>query len=423
MKFCVIGAGSGGRAFAAYLSSKGFQVSLYNRSYSRIADIKKAGGITAFGCLKGFYPIRLVTQNLQLAVSDANIILIVVPASAHESIAKKLAPFLKNGQIILLNPGRTFGAIEVKKIIGERRKDLSIFVGETQTLLFTCRALKNNGVNILKIKNTVNFSTFPENHVHVVHNILAYIFPQLIPVDNYLEVTFNNIGMLLHPAITLFNAGMMDIGKPFKFYNEGASIKICQVLETVEAEINKILSELGLKQFRFTKWAESSYGIKSESIYDAIQKIEAYKPVNAPNQLITRYLTEDVPTGLVPISSLAEFLDIEIPTIESIILLTSLLCGIAFKKTGRTLQKLGLHDYLINHINVMRIRGLEKEGLFTVEKILSNPNEFKICINCEQLNYHENNACWLCHEKNFRQPRENDFVKIYNNDEKSLIRA
>ncbi|MHA1723624.1 MAG: NAD/NADP octopine/nopaline dehydrogenase family protein [Promethearchaeota archaeon] len=423
MKFCVIGAGSGGQAFAAYLSSKGYQISLYNRSYSRIAGIKKAGGITAFGCLEGFYPIELVTQNLKLAVSDAGIILIVVPASAHESIAKKIAPFLKNGQILLLNPGRTFGAIEVKKIIRKRRKDLSIFVGETQTLLFTCRALKNNGVNILKIKNSVNFSTFPDCHVHFVHDKLVDIFPQLIPIDNYLEVTLNNIGMLLHPAITLFNVGMMDMGKPFKFYNEGASIKICQVLEIMEYEVNKVFSKLGLRQFRFSKWAEKSYGIKSDSIYEAIQKIEAYKTVNAPNQLITRYLTEDVPTGLVPISSLAEFLNVEIPTIESIILLTSLLCGVNFKKMGRSLQKLGIHDYLINYLNAMRIRELEKEGLFTVEKILSNPNEFKICISCEQLNYHENDACWLCHDKNFRYVNENDFVKIYNNYEKSLIRA
>ncbi|MHA1291883.1 MAG: NAD/NADP octopine/nopaline dehydrogenase family protein [Promethearchaeota archaeon] len=423
MRFCVIGAGSGGRAFAAYLASKGYSISLYNRSYSRIADIKKMGGIHAHGALEGFFPIDLITQNLNEAVNNADVILVVTPASAHKSIAKQIAPFLKHEQMILLNPGRTFGAVEFRHIIENKRGHFSLLIAETQTLLFTCRALKDNSVNILKIKETVNFASFPDNHVYRVHDILARVFPQLNPIDNYLEVTLNNIGMLLHPAITLFNAGMIDIGKSFKFYNEGATSKICQILELIESEINKVFSKLGLQNYNFEKWAKKSYGIKAKSLYEAIQKIDAYKPVNAPDELITRYLTEDVPTGLVPIFSLASFLNIQTPTIEAIIYFTSILCGTEFKKTGRTIQKLELYDYFIDHLNTMRIKKLEKDGLFSVEKILSNPNEFKVCSQCEKINFRKNERCWICHQKNFRPANEVDLIKLQTDQEKSFIRA
>ncbi len=423
MKFCVIGAGSGGRAFAAYLASKGYSVSLYNRSYSRIVDIRKEGGINAFGALVGFYSIDLITQNLKLAVSDADIILVVTPASAHKSIAKSIAPFLRDGQIIILNPGRTFGAVEFHRIIVKKRGFLSIFIGETQTLLFTCRASDDNGVNILKIKDSVNFSTFPDKYVYDTYNILLEVFPQLTPIDNYLEVTLKNIGMLLHPAISLFNAGMMDYGKAFKFYNEGATSKVCQILEMVELEINKILSKLGLKQLRYHKWAKESYGIEASSIYEAIQKIEAYKPVNAPDQLITRYFTEDVPTGLVPISSLGAFLNIQTPTIESIIYLSGLLCGTDFKKIGRTIQGLDLYDYFINHLKRIRIIEREKEGLFSIEKILSNQNEFKICSHCDRINNYKNESCWVCYLKDFRTLNENDLIELHEDKKNALIRA
>ena len=87
MKFCVIGAGNGGRAFAAYLSSKGHPVNLYNRSFSRIADIKKKVGVIASGEIKGYFPCNLITQDLELAVRDVDVILVVVPASAHKDIA------------------------------------------------------------------------------------------------------------------------------------------------------------------------------------------------------------------------------------------------------------------------------------------------------------------------------------------------
>lgn len=354
MKFCVIGAGNGGRAFAAYLSSKGYPVNLYNRSYTRISDIKKRRGIKSKGELKGFFPIDLITQDLKLAIKDVDVILVVTPASAHRSIAQKIAPYLSQDQIILLNPGRTFGAVEFRRVIEEKRDPFSIFIAETQTLLFTSRQLKKNEVKILKIKLSVDFSTFPEKDNFFIYDTLVDVFPQLNAVDDYLEVTLNNIGMLLHPALSLMNAGAMDGKKEFKFYKEGATPRVCEVLERIQLELNEIFEKLGLKQIRYCKWAQESYGIIEKCIYKAIQNINAYKNIDSPKTLLTRYFTEDIPTGLVPTASLAEYLQIDTPIINSIINISSILCGIDFKEEGRTIGKLELKNYLNGRIKVER---------------------------------------------------------------------
>lgn len=354
MRFCVIGAGNGGRAFAAYLSSKGYPVNLYNRSYTRISHIKKRQGIRSKEELKGFFPIDLITQDLKLAIKDVDVILVVTPASAHRSIAKKIAPYLSQDQIILLNPGRTFGAVEFRRVIEEERDPFSIFIAETQTLLFTSRQLKKNEVKILKIKNSVDFSAFPEKDNFFIYDTLIDVFPQLNAVDDYLEVTLNNIGMLLHPAISLMNAGFMDGRKEFKFYKEGATPRICEVLERIQLELNEVFEKLGLKQIRYCKWAQNSYGIKEKCIYKAIQNINAYKNIDAPKTLLTRYFTEDVPTGLVPTASLGEFLQVDTPIINSIINIASILCGINFKQEGRTIKNLRLETYLDKRIKIER---------------------------------------------------------------------
>jgi len=354
MKFCIIGAGNGGRAFAAYLSSKGYPINLYNRSYTRISDIKKKQGIKSKGELKGFFPIDLITQDLKVAIKDVDIILVVTPASAHRSIAKKIAPYLSRDQLILLNPGRTFGAVEFRRIIEEERDEFPTFIAETQTLLFTSRQLKKNEVKILKIKNSVDFSAFPEKDNFFIYDTLIDAFPQLNAVDDYLEVTLNNIGMLLHPALSLMNAGAMDGGKEFKIYKEGATPRICEVLERIQLELNEMFEKLGLKQIRYCKWAQNSYGIKEKCIYKAIQKINAYKNIIAPKTLLTRYFTEDVPTGLVPTASLGEYLQIDTPIINSIINIASILCGIDFKQEGRTVEKLELENYLNRRIKIER---------------------------------------------------------------------
>ena len=423
MRFCVIGAGSGGRACAAYISSKGHQVSLYNRSYMRIRSIKKKGGIEAKGALNGFFRLGLVTQDLNMAVKNADVIMIVTPASAHKELAEKIAPVLSNNQIIVLNPGRTFGSVEVKRIIENKRKDIFLIVGETQTLLFTARELPENGVNIIKIKDSVSFSSFPGQHIYKASDRLMDIFPQLDPTDNYLEVTLNNIGMLLHPAISLLNAGMIDFGKNFKFYREGATSRVCKVLEWVEFEINEIFKKLGLQQFRYYKWARKAYGVEAISTFEALQKIEAYSDINAPDNLITRYFTEDVPTGLVPITSLGSFLNIPTPTIHSIIQLSSILCNVDFRQIGRTIEKLELSEFLLNHLRKLKIVEEELKGYYTVKRILSKPRSFKICSHCETLNSFDKKSCWLCSLKDFRALEEEDLIKYIDKKEKTLIRA
>jgi opine dehydrogenase len=350
MKFCIIGAGNGGRAFAAYLSSKGHPVNLYNRSFSRIVDIKKKGGVKSKGEIKGYFPLNIITQRLDYALKKADVILVVTPASAHKDIAQKIAPFLTKDQIILLNPGRTFGAIEFSQTIKEEIGFFPVFIAETQTLLFTSRQLKKNRVQILKIKDFVQFSAYPEKHTFFIYDTLHETFPQLVPADDYLEMTLKNIGMLLHPTLSVLNSGMMDIGKEFKFYSEGATKRTCEVLERIQMEVNQIMRVLNLKQINFCKWAKESYRVRGNCIYDTVQEIMAYKDISAPKRLITRYFTEDVPTGLVTISSLAEFLGINTPIIDSIINLSSILCGMDFKSIGRTINKLKLEEYIKRRI-------------------------------------------------------------------------
>ncbi|MFX1499228.1 MAG: NAD/NADP octopine/nopaline dehydrogenase family protein [Promethearchaeota archaeon] len=422
MNFCVIGAGSGGRAFAAYISSKGYPVSLYNRSYSRISSIRKRGGIRAVGELVGFFPIKLATQNLQLAIKDADIIMIAVPAFAHKHIAKKLKSLICPQQIIILNPGRTFGSVEVKKIIDRKKERNTVKVGETQTLLFTSRELPENKVNIIKIKDAVNFSAFPDKDTNFIYDKLKEVFPQFIPIDNYLEVTLNNIGMLLHPIITLLNTGMIDFGKRFKFYKEGATKRVCEVIESIELEINKIFKNLRLKQLKFYKWAKKSYNVSVNNIYEAIQKITAYKNINSPESLISRYFTEDVPTGLVPMSSLGKFLGISTPIIDSVIYLSSIICGENFEESGRTIIKLNLSDFFINYLTELRTSELELKGYYSTHHILSQPNDFIVCSHCGCINSLKNKLCWVCHLNDFRKITTRDLIKLKRNL-KELIRA
>ena len=112
-RFTVIGAGHGGKAMAADLAIKGFPVTLYNRTPERIGEIALRGeieleyedGTSRLGRL------ALVTSDIAEALTSADVIMVVLPASGHRGVAHTCAPHLRDGQIVILNPGRTGGAL------------------------------------------------------------------------------------------------------------------------------------------------------------------------------------------------------------------------------------------------------------------------------------------------------------------------
>jgi len=60
--------------------------------------------------------------------------------------------------------------------------------------------------------------------------------------------------------------------------------------------------------------------------------------------LTSRFVTEDVPYGLVLISSIGKRFNVPTPTVDAIIHLASVLNGTDYRKEGMTLEKLGLGD-------------------------------------------------------------------------------
>jgi len=91
-KFAVLGAGHGGMAMAGYLGIMGFDTKLYNRTEDRLWGVKARGGIEIEGEITGFGKIQAASTNIEKIIKDAEIIMVVVPATAHRFIAEQCAP-------------------------------------------------------------------------------------------------------------------------------------------------------------------------------------------------------------------------------------------------------------------------------------------------------------------------------------------
>lgn len=351
-KFCVMGAGNGAIAMAAHLAIKGYEVNIYNRSLDKTPNLVNTKEITLTGDETGKAKINLVTDDAALACQDVNIILIAIPANGHLFMAEKLAPILKEDQIIILNPGRTGGALEVYEYLSKYSKVKNPIVAEAQSLVYACRAITDTEVHVFQVKNEVSLGTMPANKTNYVIDILNKVYPGIfVPAVNVWETSINNYGAIFHPAPTLLNMSRIESGESFKYYTEGITKGISKVLQDMDEERVKIGRALGVDTMSTLKWLEVTYDAKGETIEDAVKNVDAYKGIISPASLDVRYIKEDVPYSLVPLESLAKELSIETPNISAIIDLANTVFDTDYRENGRTADKLGLKGLSIEEIN------------------------------------------------------------------------
>ncbi|MFW6389698.1 MAG: NAD/NADP octopine/nopaline dehydrogenase family protein [Halanaerobiales bacterium] len=342
MKLAVLGAGNGGQAMAAYLSIKGCQINLYNRTPESLIPIKKKGGIDLNGVYNGFGKLNLVTSNIKKAITGVEFILVITPAVAHSYFADQLSPYLEDGQKIILNPGRTGGALEFKNILTKNNCNADVIVAETQTFLFASRVTGSAEATIFGEKNRVTIAAFPSNRTRELDDLLE-VLPKFSPVENVLKTSLDNIGAIFHPCPTLLNIGWIESteGK-FNYYQQGISDSVSMIMEKMDQERMKVARALGVDPISACDWMRLSYGIEGNNLYELLQNNYQYQGIKAPCAVNHRYLFEDVPMSLVPISSIADKFGIKTPTINLIIELAGTVLNTNFWKKGRTVKSLGI---------------------------------------------------------------------------------
>ena len=347
-RFTVVGAGHGGKTMAAHLALMGFPTTLYNRTAANIAPIKMRGGIeldSSEGAPRGFGELALVTPDIDEALAEADVIMVVVPSTAHADLARVAAPHLRDGQIVVLNPGRTCGAIEFSKALSDSSCEADVTVAEAETLIYACRSDGPAQARIFRIKEAVPLAALPATRTAKVLEALAPAYPQFIDGVNVLHTGLDNIGAIFHPALALLNAGRIESGgADFQFYIDGVTPSVGRVLEVLDRERVTVASALGIRARTSLEWLHMAYNATGADIHEAIHNQPGYYGIMAPTTLSHRYFTEDIPMSLVPIAALGSRYGVSVRGMQSIIRLCSIIHRTDYWSRGRTLDKLGIES-------------------------------------------------------------------------------
>lgn len=345
-KVLICGAGHQGLSMSAHLALNGISVALWNRSSTNIQEIIDTGDIYCKGIVNGTAKIAKATSDIREVISD--FVMVTTPSSAHRDIAKTLAPYVHKDMIVILNPGRTFGAIEFARTLVECGVKELPHIAETQTIVYTCRRGKSNNTTILALKHDVKIAALKGSDIqYIMEKMPECLKPYFKIADSTLLTSFTNVGMVLHCAPVLMNIGWIESSKvDFKYYYDGISESVAGFLEKIDAERQAVAAKAGCPIESVVDWLKRTYGATGNNLFECIRDNESYREIDAPPTIYCRYIFEDVPNGLVPIETLGKELGVPTPNITTIINLASSVMNQDFRETGRSFTLEMVSKYL-----------------------------------------------------------------------------
>jgi len=351
-KIAVLGAGNGGMAMAAYLSLKGYEVNLYDKFEKTIEGISKLGGIELDGVsLNGFAKMNIVTTDLAKAIAGCEMLMVVTPAFAHRELAETMAPHLEDGQIIVLHPGRTCGALEVRHTITKVNASVDVTVAEAQTLIYAARRHGENCATIHGVKDKVTLAAIPTSRTGMVVGKMNRFYEAFVAAANIMETSLLNIGAIFHPGPAIFNIARIECKCDYEHYHEGITPCVGRILEKVDGERVAIAKKINIDTISAKEWLEEVYGVKpEETLQKTIRKNEVYAGITAPKDFHTRYISEDIPMSLIPLSELGKMAGVETPFMNMLIEIASTMHEKNYRESGRNLKSLGIDNMSVDEL-------------------------------------------------------------------------
>ena len=343
----IIGAGIGGVYLVGELGFSGFRIRLHDIDDSKLAEIRARGGVDVEGNRNGLALVELATTELRAAVDGADVIIVVSGGKTHGVVGRALAPLLRDGQLVLLIQGNTGGSLIVRRELEQAGCRADVDVAEMDNYPYSCHRIGPTRIRPITRKRWLQIAAFPGNRTSAVFPRLSRLFPQAVASGNILHTGLTNANALLHVANCVANAAGIERGGGYKFYAEGVTPAVARLYEAIDAERVAVARALGASVPSLVDWFERVYGVREATIVETVRRLTydpdgPYQATYTPKSLDDKFVAEDVPTGLIPMSALGSAVGVRTPAIDSLVGVVRYMTGHSFTAEARTLDRLGL---------------------------------------------------------------------------------
>jgi opine dehydrogenase len=305
--------------------------------------------------------ISVVTDNLPLAMHNAELILLPLPCNTHASLAPQLAPHWKEGQVGYLPPG-SFGGYIFARAALDAGNTANIAFGETGTLPYLARKHGEDNVRISVYATRLPTGIYPLKDADTAFDVIKIGFPAAEQITDLLDGALMNAGPIIHPPLIMMNAGPLEHFDVWDIHNEGTQPSIRSVTDALDQERISLREALGygpphfpLKDHYDDSQDEWMYGDTSHA--KLTDSGDWRENINLHTH---RYMREDTALGLAFFCSLGRWINHPMPISEGLLAIASGITGDALYESGRSLESLGLSNLTTDEMREMLAKGITK---------------------------------------------------------------
>jgi opine dehydrogenase len=345
MRVAVLGGGHGAYATAADLALAGHRVRLWRRDERALAPLGKTRTITltAEG-RQGAAELELATTDVRAATSGADVVVVPLPATTHDDLARRLAGALDEHQVVLLAPG-TLGSYALARELGRQGTRLPFAFAEAGTLPYLARKTGPAAVSAPVRAANLPVGVFPASRTKEALARVADLFPASRPCVDALDAALTNAGPVIHPPLVLLNAGAIDQGA-FDVHAAGTTPSVRSLIDAVDGE--RVAARVG--------WGYAGPHYELATYYEEARAGEGLYGAGAKAKLLAsglwsetvtlehRYVREDAVLGLPLLESAGRAAGAATPATSGLLMVFGVLLGGELSGRGRALEALGLGD-------------------------------------------------------------------------------
>lgn len=350
MNIAILGAGNAGCAVAADLTLKGHDVSLIKTSHAMHDDnfdflVANNGSMTLneFGDVRTAH-IANVTRDLS-AISDAEVVIVYIQTNFHEQLIERIAPYLHDDQILLINPGYLSTAYVLKHCA-----DKNIIVAEAESSFIDGRIMEPGQfkVGFRNVRNPIGI--YPSARKEEAIEKLDQLDERFVYLDSVIEAALHNPNLIVHTVGSVMSIPRIEkSGGDFCMYHEAYSrdnVATWMILEALDQEKMNVLEHLGFTPMSYVEACKYRNSLDDDS--DAKEVFLGYAAMETrakgPTKVDSRYISEDVPQGLVMLEALGTSLGIPTPITTALINIAGAALNRDLRAEGRTPDKLGIEN-------------------------------------------------------------------------------
>ena len=337
MKIGILGAGNAGIAlYALMLNDSGFDPIIwsapgYLHTFEKLTSTERD--------VKFFYghneePANIprsrfqVTNSIKSLLGKCEYIVNTLPINAHIDVFNAICNALRKEKrrITLINFS---GGFAIFDHLSNHRDDDLVTLVSAHTLPYASRVCMGE-IRILNRRNETLVSLEDDAPIKIVKILEELMGTPLIPERNHLRCAIDRSSYVMHPLITMMNFTRLEKGERWFFYRDGFSESVKRLLVETGYERQSLCQKLGFADFispeeRIRRFSETY--------------MDEFANVLPPKSTEHRFFVEDIPYGLVFLCTLGQMVGVSMPLCESLVNITSSLCGKDFWTSPLNLLK------------------------------------------------------------------------------------